>query len=86
MPEDVDRVASPPFAGQHDMEDIRRLAELGEDADQDLVGEAVDGRQALIVGNLHVLEVGHAKGRLGIVTPKKEIGLLVVCRSRGASG
>ena len=86
MPEDVNGIARPALAGQHDMEDVGRAAELGEDGDQDLVGQAVHGRHARVVNDQHVLDVGHAERRLRVVGAEEEVGLFVVGRGGGARG
>ena len=82
VPENVDGVARPPLAGQHGVQEIRRAAELGKDGDLDLVGQALDGREALVVGDLHVLDVWHAERGLRVVGAQEEVGLFVVVVGR----
>ena len=83
MPENVDGVARPSLAGQHGVQEIRRVvAELGKDGDLNLVGQALDGREALVVGDLHVLDVWHAERGLRVVGTEEEVGLFVVVVGR----
>lgn len=60
VPEEVDGVASPSLRDLHAVIQIGGGAQLGEDADEDFVGQAVNRRKTNIV-NLHVLEVGDAE-------------------------
>lgn len=80
VPEQVDGVLRPALADQHAAEEVAGAAELGEDADEDLVGQSGDAGQAhiiVIVVNLHVLDVWDADGGLGVI-PVVEVGFLDV--------
>lgn len=88
MPQQVNSVSSPSLGHEHAVVQVRGGAQLGEDADEDFVGQPVDGRPARVV-DLHVLEIGDAERGLGVVGTEEEVGLFVVgwggrvCGGRG---
>ena len=85
MPQAVDAVAGPALAGEHAVQQVRRGTQPLEDGDEDLVGQPLDGGQTrLVVGDLHVLQVGHTEGRLGVVGAEEEVRLLVLGGGGGA--
>lgn len=62
VPEQLDGVLGPALAREHDIAQICRDRQLGEDAYKDLVWQALYGRQALVlIRDLHVLQIGNAE-------------------------
>lgn len=79
---------------------VRGGTEFAKDGNEDLVGQTVDGGDAkvdlegavgvglriVVIVNLHVLDIGNAKRRLGVICDEKEVGLLVVVGGRRVGG
>lgn len=87
VPEQVDGIPGPALACEHDMTQVCGSRQFCEYLDEYLVGQALHGGEALVfVGDLHVLQVGDAEGRLGVVAIVVEIRFLVLGRLRGARG
>lgn len=56
VPQLVDRISRPSLAGEHDIAQVGRGGQFGEDGNQDLVGQSLDRRQTVIViGDLYIL-------------------------------
>lgn len=56
MPQKINSITGPAFGHQHTMIEVGCSTKSGKDADEDLVGQAINGWPAVII-NLHILEV-----------------------------
>lgn len=60
VPQEVNGIPGPSFGYEHAVIQIGGGAKLGEDADENLVGQPVYRRPARVL-DLHILEVGNAQ-------------------------